>query len=107
MIFSSDTNIDWDNTKIAIIKPINSVEDLFNELYNKLPLPSYFGYNWNALDECLSDLHWIKEKRLIILHEEKLNIPQSDLDVYLDVLKVAVENWTNNNIHELIVFIPI
>jgi RNAse (barnase) inhibitor barstar len=35
---------------------IRSQEDLFRELARVLEFPDYFGHNWDAVSDCLSDL---------------------------------------------------
>lgn len=32
-------------------------DGIFTHFYEALRLPGYFGWNWNALRDCLSDLH--------------------------------------------------
>jgi len=39
----------------------------FNELAEKFRFPDYFGYNWDAVDECLADLEWFEEKNIIVI----------------------------------------
>ena len=56
---------------------LRSERQIFEILCRCLRLPSYFGFNWNALSECLKDLSWLS----------------SELEIYLDVLSDAVLDW--------------
>ena len=37
---------------------IFDVDTLLHAFYQNCEFPSYFGFNWNALDDCLCDFHW-------------------------------------------------
>ena len=42
---------------------------LFNAISKGLRFPGYFGQNWDALEECLRDLHWWPAStRLVLVH---------------------------------------
>jgi RNAse (barnase) inhibitor barstar len=40
---------------------------LFKTLAKALEFPSYFGGNWDALDECLGDLRWLQAKEILLV----------------------------------------
>jgi RNAse (barnase) inhibitor barstar len=46
---------------------IRDEESFFGEAAVGLRLPSYFGRNWDALDDCLGDWHDGDERRIAIL----------------------------------------
>lgn len=52
-------------------KNIVSKEDLFRESQLVLSFPGYFGHNWAAFDDCITDLSWIPPaKANIILYDD-------------------------------------
>ena len=66
---------------------ISRKEDLFDLLSVELKFPSYFGKNWDALYDCLSDLHWIENKKTWIIHNDiPLKCSGSDFDKYVEIL---------------------
>jgi RNAse (barnase) inhibitor barstar len=69
---------------------IKTKADLFHILKNAIPLPDYFGNNWDALEECLNDLGWLPGHKLILVHEDVPMI-ESPLDqkIYLKILAGA------------------
>lgn len=51
---------------------------LFKTLSKALSFPGYFGSNWDALDECLSDLSWLDAKQvLLVIQDGQRALPQA------------------------------
>ncbi len=69
-----------------------------------LRLPTYFGSNWDAFEECLRDLSWIEQKKLIIAHRDvPLTGNHHDQQTYLKLLVDVVSDWESNPTRSLIV----
>lgn len=76
---------------------VRDVEELFKVLWAALRLPGYFGFNWDALDECLNDFEWLRERRVVLVHVElPTRLEPEDLRLYLEVLAGAVERWSHD-----------
>lgn len=59
-------------------------------------VPSYFGHNWDALEECVLDLSWARGSRYVVLYDAVAVSATHDpasLEVALDILETAVEHW--------------
>lgn len=86
---------------------IDGVEQLFDVLFQVLKLPGYFGFNWNALSDCLRDLSWVPEREVVIVHRELPHLNDDDIKLYLDVLCEAARDWKPSENHKLVIFFPI
>ena len=82
-------------------------EDLFQSLAASLKFPDYFGHNWDALDECLNDLEWVAEKRVVLFHADlPLAKAPADLKIYISCLSDAVGEWKSKASKKLAVIFP-
>jgi len=73
---------------------IDNEKDLFTTISKQLKFPSYFGSNWDALHECLSDLSWINSTEIVVLIHSVETFQKSSVGEKLfDILKYVVENW--------------
>jgi RNAse (barnase) inhibitor barstar len=74
-------------------------ESLFSELTKTLMFPSYFGNNWDAFDECLSDLSWLPhQSHLFIIHDApRLLELGEDLETFVDILREASAEWSDSH----------
>ena len=86
---------------------LTSSEELLEALYRALELPGYFGFNWNALSDCLRDFHWLPQRCIVLWHAGLPAIPSAELRIYLDVLAEAVASWRPEEEHALRVIFPL
>ncbi len=97
-IFSNDSEKNGVVSKLIRGENCTNSKELFKEFSSALQFPYYFGNNWNAFDECISDLYWIKSEKgyiLFIINSESLL--EKDLDIFLDTLKDASKFWRKKN----------
>jgi RNAse (barnase) inhibitor barstar len=83
------------DSKIVLIKNAVNKNELFKIYVHSLNFPDYFGNNWDALYDCLTDLSWIEEKILVIIHND-IPLEESERKTYLDLLSDVVLYWNQN-----------
>src|SRR5258705_4626814 len=109
--FINENQIEQYKPSHAFIANISTELDgkraLLQELKKKLFLPDYFGYNWDALEECLRDFNWIKQKIIVLIHTDFPKLNQTDSKIYLEILINASNDWTEKEEHLFEVVFPI
>jgi hypothetical protein len=80
--------------------------DLFQCLYYGLWFPGYFGFNWDALDECLRDLSWIRERKVIICHDAMPILSNNDMSIYISILDGAILDHAKNGEKIISIILP-
>jgi RNAse (barnase) inhibitor barstar len=102
---SSITDFAWSLTggepRVAVRilrgKKMLTAEALFNEFAAAMQFPYYFGENWDAFDECLTDLEWMTADAyvLVVTDSQLLLSRGSDgqLSTLIDVLQKAAAEW--------------
>jgi Barstar (barnase inhibitor) len=73
-----------------------STSGLLTECARALDFPDYFGHNWDALEECLTDLEWLPAKGYILLITDAGCVLPDDAEEYetfLEILRDAGEAW--------------
>lgn len=79
---------------------------LLTALAQHLAFPGYFGFNSDALSDCLRDLHWLTQTRVVVRHADLPSLPEPELRTYLEVLQEAVASWQPGEAHSLHVVFP-
>src|SRR5687768_144406 len=74
------------NVRVSIKPSIGSRDELFDAYAANLGFPSYFGRNWDAFIDCLSDLSWINDAEVTVAHEGLPSLQTKDLRTYLECL---------------------
>lgn len=76
---------------------LQSKNSLFSHFASALNFPEYFGYNWDAFDECINDLEWISEDVCLLLISNANKILSSEnikeLSTFYDILKESLNEW--------------
>ena len=66
---------------------ISDKQRLLEVIATELRFPKYFGFNWDALDECLADLSWLEKPGVYLWHDDiPLLSRPDDARSYLQVL---------------------
>ena len=66
-----------------------------------LDFPSYFGHNWDALSDCLTDLSWLPARhyRIELAQPQALRTAASEtLDTALEILGEVAEFWADEGV---------
>lgn len=68
-----------------------SKSGLLQVLAAGLSFPAYFGHNWDALEECLSDLAWLPAGQTVVLQHQGLPLARraDERRIYLEILRSA------------------
>jgi hypothetical protein len=64
---------------------------LLERMARALAFPHWFGRNWDALEDCLTDLSWRPADGYVLLFED--SEPGDDLGVLIDVLASSAAFW--------------
>ena len=74
---------------VKILLPDN--RNPFQSISNALSFPDWFGKNWDALEDCLSDLSWREAEGYVLMFEHAAD--GDELGILTDVLAASAEFW--------------
>jgi RNAse (barnase) inhibitor barstar len=81
----------------------STVHDLFDEWAAALEYPHYFGQNWDAFEECITDLEWLPATCYVFFVTQTSRVlvdAEQDFTVFVDVLGKAAEEWATPKVGE-------
>ena len=90
----------------VVIHAPEGKEGLLRRIYAGLKTPTEAGLNWDALDEVLHDLSWIRERDIVLLHSGFDALDGEDLETYAEILSSAAEHWKGRRKHRLFFIVP-
>jgi|SRR3954470_21271543 RNAse (barnase) inhibitor barstar len=73
-------------------------DDLFGQFSDAFRFPAYFGWNWDALSDCLRDLNWLPADRYLVVIEEPAKLLSGDAEgrrFLFEILGRASREWAN------------
>jgi RNAse (barnase) inhibitor barstar len=113
IVVATANSLDEQNLKVIIAEAgyllfvidgdnIKSNEDLFHDLSLILKFPDYFGHNWDALYDCLTDLDWwLPSKGYLLLYKNPDLLIRNSLQgftTFINIIKEASDFWRSQEI---------
>ncbi|MBB1125110.1 barstar family protein [Thiospirillum jenense] len=76
---------------------ITNKHALFEEFAEKLNFPDYFGFNWDAFSDCMTDLSWLENKNSLFIvfkntRQFRLANPE-EWRIIQDILLETIDYW--------------
>lgn len=86
---------------VRIPRAARGKQKLLGSLAKSLRFPRYFGWNWDALEECLRDLSWLDGVNQVVIVHEGLPLPLGGKQwtTYLNLLVDVVDSRTESVDH--------
>jgi hypothetical protein len=78
---------------------------LLRRIAAALGFPGWFGENWDALEDCLTDLSWREAQGQVLALEGFQFLPADELGELIDVMISAAEFWADQGKPFFAVFI--
>ena len=77
-------------------KRCGAAGDLFDEFARGLDFPPYFGRNWDALEDCLTDLEWLSAEAFVVVMTNAELVLKNDPEGWktmTGILAASAKHW--------------
>jgi hypothetical protein len=78
---------------------------LLESIAKALDFPDWFGHNWDALEDCLTDLSWRKAAGHVLVFQGLGALPADERATLIDVLASAAQFWAEQGTPFFAVFV--
>lgn len=85
------------NCFVANIQLVDNFQNFVTQCYERLKFPDYYGFNSDALLDCLLDFSWLKESTIIIIFDSASEIEPDKLKCYVQLVKEVEKKWSLHN----------
>ena len=75
------------------LKGARTKDELLAAIAHALGFPEWFGGNWDALEDCLTDLSWREADGHVFVFEAFQDVVPDDLGILIDILSSSAEFW--------------
>jgi hypothetical protein len=72
-----------------------------------LHFPTYFGHNWDAFEDCLTDLDWLTGRGHVLVYTQPENFASTnpkDWKILMTIFRTAVKDWLNSTLSLYVLF---
>jgi hypothetical protein len=76
------------------LKGVSAKDPLLAAIAHALGFPQWFGGNWDALEDCLTDLSWREAEGHVIVFDGFQDVNADDMGILIDILSSSAEFWT-------------
>jgi len=88
---------------------INDKKSFFQETSLKMRFPAYFGFNWDAFRDCITDLSWLPmQDGLVLVYKNPnkfMGSDPEDWNIANEILLESITFWNKMDIPMFIIYI--
>jgi hypothetical protein len=75
-------------------------QSFLSKIATVMKFPDYFGYNWDAFDECITDLDWFSAERYVLIYDQPEVFSKAapkEWETAYSLLQAAVAYWQSTD----------